>query len=498
MLPGLSGVQLQVWRLRACNTSYSDIVKRVDGIKYNYQIASCLYRTAFGLHWTPGLKRGNDPFLNPVDEAELVQFLTENCLVNDCLRTFEVIEAAESMKRWRYESAIRMLREINCEELAARVSVFELKPSRSWLNGFCLRHGLRISSVSEIQRARHRAGYFDNLAEFLFRINRIVAGTPPDLVFNCDETMLSGKRRYKGVTVEGVQAVAPVDETPQHMSSLVTICATGVRVPQLIVLSGLLNLPPSLDRFTSRCWFASSSNGWVTRKIFLLWAVNFCHWLSTYRLTLPCNLRNCPAVLYLDGHSSRQNPAAIAYLRQHNVIVIALPAHVTHIMQPFDVGIASPYKAEFKKRVVQLQTKITGPNQTDILRTASVWAAVEAYERAATFSTTQISFQKAGLLPVSVAPLRQSPYVIPGRRDEQPTAYQVSGRVLTDPNEFALMHQVTLQRCDPNDLILSQVNPYRVSNELKGASLTTGRLLSPICPAVIRRPNGLIIEVGFS
>lgn len=59
-------------------------------------------------------------------------------------------------------------------------------------------------------------------------------------------------------------------------------------------------------------------------------------------------------------------------------------------------------------------------------------------------------------------------------------------------------YQVTHQRCDPNDLILSQVNPYRVSHELKGASLTTGRLLSPICPAVIRRPNGLIIEVGFS
>lgn len=132
-----------------------------------------------------------------------MQFLTENCLANDCFRTFEVIEAAESMKGWMYESAIRMLWEIRCEGLAERVSIFELKPSRSWLNGFCLCHSLRISSVSEIQRARHRAGYFDKLAEFLFRINRIVAGSPRDLVFNCDEAMLSGERRYKEGCLSG-------------------------------------------------------------------------------------------------------------------------------------------------------------------------------------------------------------------------------------------------------------------------------------------------------
>ena len=50
--------------------------------------------------------------------------------------------------------------------------------------------------------------------------------------------------------------------------------------------------------------------------------------------------------MYLDGNSSRANPAAIKFMKDHAVIVVIFPSHVTHIVQPFDVSVAAGLKAE--------------------------------------------------------------------------------------------------------------------------------------------------------
>ena len=58
-------------------------------------------------------------------------------------------------------------------------------------------------------------------------------------------------------------------------------------------------------------------------------------------------MRNKNVLLILDGHTSRENPIALEYLKLYGVNVLILPGHCTHVLQLFDVGLAGPLKEKF-------------------------------------------------------------------------------------------------------------------------------------------------------
>ena len=50
------------------------------------------------------------------------------------------------------------------------------------------------------------------------------------------------------------------------------------------------------------------------------------------------------AVVFLCDASTRRNPEALEVFRRHNVRVVLLPPHLTHVLQPADIGWASKSK----------------------------------------------------------------------------------------------------------------------------------------------------------
>ena len=120
----------------------------------------------------------------------------------------------------------------------------------------------------------------------------------------------------------------------------------GFPFTPFIILPNLKNLPEELKEFAQRgdATFASTKSGWQTRETFLFWAVCFINQMSEYRMNLPEEIRNLDALLILDGHSSRENAYALKLLEQAHVQVLTLPAHTSHILQMFDVALASPLK----------------------------------------------------------------------------------------------------------------------------------------------------------
>lgn len=49
-------------------------------------------------------------------------------------------------------------------------------------------------------------------------------------------------------------------------------------------------------------------------------------------------------VLLLDSHTSHRTPEFTILAAEHNILIYAFPSHLTHILQPLDVGIFQPYK----------------------------------------------------------------------------------------------------------------------------------------------------------
>ena len=474
----LSALQQRVFGLKRDGLSYSEILEREDKLTCNRQISCCLRRTALGLPWDVTTTKGADPYLIPEDEGHLSSFIAENAADFDCLTTWQVQECAHALKISRREHAVRELLSMDCEQLASKVAQKPLNPpSRAWVNDFCARNGLRLAKRREIEAARLKVGFFDDLCLFLRQLDSELADTPASLIFNADETMLSGKRQYKGVVpMEAQVAIGPESQDRQHMTAMVTVSASGAKVPLFLILSGLQNLSDSLSFARERCWIATSANGWMTKYLFLDYVINFCHWLSFYRMSLPSDIRSKTAVLILDGHSTRMNPGALEYLKRFNVKVVTLPAHTTHILQPFDVGLAGAFKSTFKKAMIRLSAGVEAGR--DALRTATVAAAIDAHDATMTLLRSRAAFSRACIVPCHPEPLQANPYVRPGSSGMRPPnrGFPVNARVLTNDIQAIFEWLRDKRRLDdPTMMIIDAQVQHRCSRE---RSIHEGRLLT--------------------
>ena len=224
----LSELQKRVFERKQSGMSYSQIIANEPSLNCNRQVACCLRRTALRLPWDTEYGGGADPYLAAEDEEALVVYIEENAEEMNCLTTWEVMEAAHAIKMWRLEEAVRELLACGCQDLAGSIPPNSEPPSRPWVNAFCRRRGLTIKKRREIEVSRLRAGFYDDLTGFLTDVNSELGDTPPELIFNCDETMLSAKRQYKGVVPGGmITAIGPEESDRQHVTAMITVCAAG-------------------------------------------------------------------------------------------------------------------------------------------------------------------------------------------------------------------------------------------------------------------------------
>jgi hypothetical protein len=107
-------------------------------------------------------------------------------------------------------------------------------------------------------------------------------------------------------------------------------------------------------------------------------------------MSLPSDIADEPVLLLLDGHVSRRNVTALMIFYLFNVDILIIPGRTTHVLQPFDVSIAAPLKAEFKQQLQQeinlLAAELTDGQRTkaEALRCHMVAAFLNAFHKGTT------------------------------------------------------------------------------------------------------------------
>ena len=112
----------------------------------------------------------------------------------------------------------------------------------------------------------------------------------------------------------------------------------------MLILDKVHSMPSELERLTDYAVMATQKSGWMTYDLWLRYAIEFVHQVSHYRTSLPPSLREQRITLISDGHASRNNVLAAKYLLDNKIDLVILPAHTSHCLQPFDVGLASSLK----------------------------------------------------------------------------------------------------------------------------------------------------------
>ena len=114
------------------------------------------------------------------------------------------------------------------------------------------------------------------------------------------------------------------------------------------ILPKLRNFPQDLSPLANWTFFTSSASGWDNGKLFIAFCIYFWNYVSHYKVA---NGINEPVWLILDGHKTRANSKAVEFCAAHGVNLVILPAHTSHVTQPFDVGLAAPMKSRIRQLV---------------------------------------------------------------------------------------------------------------------------------------------------
>ena len=90
-----------------------------------------------------------------------------------------------------------------------------------------------------------------------------------------------------------------------------------------------------------------SENGWTTNEIGLTWLNLFYKYIKDYTVSTH-------QLLVLDGHGSHVNPKFNQFCLDYKIIVIYIPAHLSYLLQPLNIGCFSALKQAYRYGVKQI------------------------------------------------------------------------------------------------------------------------------------------------
>lgn len=412
--------QMIIWQLRSQGKTYVDIKQEFSrqtriNLSNDVQIVRALRATALGYPWTPNSEGGRPPYLCMHDELILVKIVTDSARDLNSIPKWVLLNLAHEMKIQRVDNARCALIGIDCAKIAEGIPDPD-EPDDTWVNALAKRHNLRIKNSEELAEVRKRTCDRNLVWAWFKQFEPVIRAYHPSLVFNMDETGVSSNRKYKVVVPDGASGIVPGGAKHQHITGIVCYNPYGQHPKPGIILSQLKNLPADMMQFVDNADFYSSPTGWITSDVFAKWAVNFARWVNRWRAGLDPLRKNRRVLLLMDGHTSRRNLDAIHYLWQNRIDVLTFPGHCTHVMQPFDVGVASPLKARLRQEIHEMEQtmgdgRFRGWTQAAVKRYTLVASFLESFAKAVTPLNARSSFRATGIYPWDLARVLLSRYL---------------------------------------------------------------------------------------
>ncbi len=182
--------------------------------------------------------------------------------------------------------------------------------------------------------------YFAMLKNTLEDNNR---SRSPRCIYNCDESFLplDGSREKAVTHIKRKTAYGQVSGTTEHITLLCGASAAGIALPPMIIYPKVFPGGAYTFRGPDDAVYAKSESGWVDSELFLAWMK---------KVFLVYAVSQRPVLLLVDGHASHVNLELIDIARDNNIILLCLPPHTTHLLQPLDVSVFKCSKISFIHR----------------------------------------------------------------------------------------------------------------------------------------------------
>ena len=152
-------------------------------------------------------------------------------------------------------------------------------------------------------------------------------------IYNMDESGILVVQKYcqKVIGLKGKHQIGSISSAKRGINTTVVCCnnATGQYVPPLVIFNRK-RMPAELSNGAPiGSVVTCNDSGWMDADTFTKWLQ---HFVDFFKPTADKN-----AILVLDRHSTHvKNLKAIELARKENVIMLCLPPHTIHKIQPLD------------------------------------------------------------------------------------------------------------------------------------------------------------------
>lgn len=218
---------------------------------------------------------------------------------------------------------------------------------KDWLAGFLQCHpdlSIRKAEAVSINRILgfnkiEVTLFFNNLERLMMQHS-----FEPQMIYNVDETGITTvQETEKNIAPKGQKRVGSVTswERGKTVTVICAMSASGSFIPPLFIFPRQRHSSQLEKDGPLGAVYTCSHNGWTNEKIFILWLRHF------IKHTKPT--AETPILLVLDNHNSHTTLEAWELAKENHVIMLSIPPHSSHRLQPLDVA--------FIPRLKELTTK---------------------------------------------------------------------------------------------------------------------------------------------
>ncbi|XP_012722624.2 uncharacterized protein si:rp71-1d10.8 [Fundulus heteroclitus] len=278
----------------------------------------------------PGSRSGPARLITSADEKLLVEFSLYVSEHGFPLTKQQVVSFASSLYKRQHR----------------RVAFSKL--GQTWWLNFRRRQekNIAIQPADGAARGRTACVRKEALDQFFRLLSTVVdahgLGNSPGRIYSCSETGYQLGRRKAGLSAAAAgpgHKPAAAAGCRDHVSVLACFNAAGEDIPPFIVYSKAY--PGGVcykTRGPPNALYGWSDSGCVSSELFKKW------FLKHFLVHAP---KERPLLLIFDGHKAPVSLEVVESAREGAVVLLCLPPHCSHVLQPLDAGLSAALKRRF-------------------------------------------------------------------------------------------------------------------------------------------------------
>jgi len=273
---------------------------------------------------------------------------------------------------------------------------------KNWISRFLRRHpDLALKLSSQLERQRAYANNPEILRDYFSKLGRIIRehGLRGFQIFNMDEKgfLMGLASRAKVLCRRGRRNPRVMHDGKRELVTVIeAVGGDGSAMSLFVINKGAghyMGWYKNLTEKEGKYQFSYSPKGWTDDQLALEWL---------RKVFLPESQRRCgdlPRLLIFDGHGSHITFDFISLCFSNNILLLCLPPHSTHLLQPLDVGLFGPYQHFYG---IAVDTYIrSGQNLMRIKKSIFIPFLTEAREATFTANNIGSAFAATGISPLN-------------------------------------------------------------------------------------------------